>query len=159
MKVVTLVLSFAAVLAIACDPRRAPVIRSFIEASDRELTKQARQAIEKDPVLKELDRVCTGIELPEDAALTRMGGLGDRSIQISYYYSSTVAYSEARPMWKAYFAKNGWNERKEEDTFPHQELGFFNSEYEATIYFGGLGKKSGSDLRYCDLARVFDKIS
>ncbi len=127
---------------VGCDPRRAPVIRSLIEASDRELSEQARIAIERDPVLKELDRVCTQIALPEDFVLTRMGDLDDRSIQISYYYSSKTPYSNTRPMWKEYFLKNGWKHLKEEDTFPHQELRFYNDEYEVTTFYGGMGERS-----------------
>lgn len=127
----------------ARNPREAPGIRQLLEASDRQGTEQAKWAIERDPVLKEMDRLCRSeIPLPADFVLTRMGDLDDRTISISYYYGSKVPYAEARILWKDYFSKNGWNQKKEEDTFPHQELRFFNDTYEITFYYGNLSKRT-----------------
>lgn len=129
----------ASSLLLSCDPRRSPGVQRLIEESDRRLTEQAERVIEKDPVLREMDRVCTQIPLPLDFTLIRKGGLDDRVVTISYYYTSEIPYEVSRSLWNDYFLRESWDGPIEKDSFP-KELRYSNKEYEIQIYFGGMGK-------------------
>lgn len=122
-----------------CDPRTSQPLKGLIEESDRRISKQTDEAIKNDPVLQELDRLCTGIiPLPSDFVLIRKGDLDDRIVTIGYYYKSDTPYSEARLLWVNYFSQNGWEAEKEQDVFP-RNLQFTNGSYKVSFYNGGLG--------------------
>lgn len=129
----------SSLLLVGCDPRNAPGVKTLIEESDRKISEQAERAIEKDPILREMDRVCTQIPLPPDFTLIRKGGLDDRVVTISYYYISDTPYEVSRSLWNEYFSRESWDGPIEKDSFP-KELRYSNSEYEIQIYFGGMGK-------------------
>ncbi len=124
--------------AISCDPRQTPIIKPAIEEFDRQSTSRTDEAIRRDPELRHLDEFCSEVPKPTDSKLTKKGGLDDKTVRLSYYYSSNVPFLEAQSLWRDYFDKNGWLMEKEEDSYP-KRMAFRGQDYRVTMYYGGLG--------------------
>ncbi len=137
----SLLVLFSLALA-GCIPSGTPGIKQLTKKFDEIATKQTDDAIKKSPVLQEVESVCKQIPLPPDFEIVKKGGLNDDGLLVlDYYYTSETKYEPARLLWNTYFADNGWEAKKEEDSYPRQ-LEFNNLKYKVSIQYGGMGDRA-----------------
>lgn len=137
----------------ACNPRESPGIKQLAKQYEAFTTKQTDEAIKTNPALQEVEATCKQIPLPSDFVFEWKGGLNDDQVMaLSYYYASETKYGEARLLWNDYFLLNGWVAAKEEDTFP-RNLRFKNTQYEVSIYHGGMGTRTQYSIHCEKLAQ------
>jgi len=135
-------LAFLSLALAGCILRGTPGIKQLTKKFDEIATKETDDAIKKSPVLQEIETVCKQIPLPPDFEFIAKGGLNDDGLLfLDYYYASNTKYEQARVLWNTYFADNGWEAKKEEDSYP-RHLEFKNSRFSVSIYYGGMGDRA-----------------
>jgi hypothetical protein len=137
----------------SCNPRNLPGIRQFGEQEGKRLTKVAEEMIEKEPVLRELNQLCTKeIPLYEGFSIIRIHSIGEKRNHLSYYYSSNADWRKVKAFYKDYFAQKEWRLGDEYDGgWGPNKVQVKKDKYTVILYNEGIGEDANYSFR-CEIS-------
>jgi len=127
-------------------------ISSFAACSqylDRASTDAVDNAIQNNPKMSDLNKVCSVIPIPSSFRFVSKTDLDDQKTTFSINYYSDANLNEAVGLWREYFRSKGWDEVRSEISATKSVLEYSNSKYRVVLYIGGLGYRISHSI-YCE---------
>lgn len=146
---------FTLILA-GCNPRNLPGFRQITEQQDTRARKLAEEKIEKEPVFRELNQLCTKeIPLYKGFSLVSLDGVWwNKRNFLTYLYFSNADWRNVKAFYKDYFAQNGWSLIDEYDTsWGSSKVEVKKGSYRVILFNEGLGDNANYAF-HCE--KLFD---
>jgi hypothetical protein len=119
----------------ACNPRGFPGFKQLAKQQEERITRETEEAIQKSPVLQDLDRLCTQ-EIPRPVGFVPVNKYKDLGGErfLGYGYQSKADFSSVKSFYVSYFVQHGWSLTKQNDAkWGPSEVAFRNGKYQVIV--------------------------